>query len=173
MSNNTNQVDSPFAPYLLPTEDHSPALLEVFSGLLVLLLLLGLQLVEAGSVRKKNNSGVFMRGLACLTISLVTSWVCGYAFSFSPGHYLLGYSSGWFGLHSVPDFVHAHWFLHAAVASLPSAIIAACMSERSHLTGHLVLAMVLAGLIYPLPAHWVWHKEGWLFTRGAGMRGVC
>ena len=152
---------------LMPTEDPSlPAVIQVFSGLFVLLLQLGLQLVEAGSIRSKNTSAVFMRGLACLTISVVISWVCGYAFSFSSGHYLLGYSSGWFGLHSVPDYVQAHWVIHAAVASLPSAIIAASMSERSHLTGHLVLAMVLAGVVYPLPAHWIWHEEGWLHTKG-------
>jgi len=158
----------------IPTGDPSlPAIIQIFSGLLVLLLQLGLQLVEAGSIRSKNTSAVFMRGLACLTISLVISWVCGYSFSFSSGHYLLGYSSGWFGLHSVPDYVHAHWVIHAAVASLPSAIIAASMSERSHLTGHLVLAMVLAGLVYPLPAHWVWHEEGWLYNKGCrDMGGV-
>ena len=164
------QDQSTFPPPLpvtsIPTLDTTLAVLQVVCGLLVLLLQLGLQLVEAGSVRKKNSSAIFMRGLACLTISLLTSWVCGYSFSFSPGHYLLGYSSGWFGLHSVPSYVPAHWVLHAAVASLPSAMIAASMSERSHLTGHLVLAMVLAGLVYPLPAHWVWHEEGWLYTRG-------
>ena len=127
------------------------SMMQVLSGLFVLILLLGLQLVEAGSTRSKNTSTVFMRGLACLTITVVISWVCGYSFTFSPGHYLLGYDSNWFGLHKVSDAAQAHWFLHAAVSSLPSTIIAASMSERSHLTGHLVLATVLASVVYPLP----------------------
>ena len=142
------------------------SIMQVMCGLFVLFLQLGLQLVEAGSIRSKNTSTVFMRGLGCLTISVVISWVCGYAFSFSPGHYLLGYDSNWFGLHKVDDAAQAHWFLHAAVSSLPSSIIAASMSERSHLTGHLVLATVLASVVYPLPAHWVWHHQGWLHVKG-------
>jgi len=142
------------------------SMIQVSCGFLVLLLQLGLQLVEAGSIRSKNTSTVFMRGLACLTISVVITWVCGYSFTFSPGHYLLGYDSNWFGLHKVGNAVQAHWFLHAAVSSLPSSIIAASMTERSHLTGHLVLAAVLAGVVYPLPAHWVWHQQGWLHMKG-------
>ena len=150
---------------------HQLAPHQVSSGLLVLFLLIGLQLVEAGSVRMKNTSAVFMRGIACLTISLLTSWVCGYSFTFSPGNFLLGYSSNWFGLHSVPDDASSHWVLHASISSLPSAIIAASMSERSHLTGHLVLATFLGVIVYPLPAHWVWNEEGWLYSSGCRDNG--
>jgi len=168
VTTDTNIRSNVTTPSVMDTNATYPSLslIQIFSGLLVLLLQLGLQLVEAGSVRSKNTAAVFMRGLACLTISVVLSWVCGYSFTFSSGHFLIGLDSNVFGLHHVQDSVQAHWFLHAAVASLPSTLIAASMSERSHLTGHMVLAIFLAAVVYPLPAHWIWHEEGWLHLKG-------
>ena len=58
---------------IISTSHSDSSLMQVLSGLFVLVLQLGLQLVEAGSIRSKNTSTVFMRGLACLTISVVIS----------------------------------------------------------------------------------------------------
>ena len=70
-------------------------------SLLVFLMLIGLQMIEAGSVRSKNVSSVFLRGIATLTISIVCSWICGFMFCFSKGHYLLGYDSDYLTLNKV------------------------------------------------------------------------
>ena len=72
-------------------------------SMLVFLMLLGLLMVEAGCVRSKNAASVFLRGLASLMISLVTSWICGYMFAHSSGHYLIGYDSNYSILHRVPE----------------------------------------------------------------------
>ena len=72
-------------------------------SMLVFLMFLGLLMIEAGCVRSKNAASVFLRGLACLTISLVTSWICGFMFAHSSGHYLIGFDSNYSTLHRVPE----------------------------------------------------------------------
>ena len=139
----------------------------VVCGLLVIFLYLGLLLVEAGSVRSKNVSTVFTRGLACFTISVIISWVCGFAFALSPGHSFIGFHPDFFGLHSLPSNTSLdRYFLTAVVASLPSALSAGPVAEKMHMSGQFVLATLLAGILFPIPAHWVWAEEGWLRVRG-------
>lgn len=137
----------------------------VVSGVLVLLLHLGLLLVEAGAVRRKNVASVFTRGLACLMVTVVLSWVCGFALAMSEGNPFVGTSTGYFGLHALPA-ASPSWFLATTVAAVPAALAAAPMAERTHLTGHLLVATVLAAVVLPVPAHWVWAADGWLAARG-------
>ena len=85
-------------------------------SMLVFLMLLGLLMIEAGCVRSKNAASVFLRGLASLMISLVTSWICGYMFAHSSGHYLIGYDSNFSTLHRVPEV--RILFQHSIIASI-------------------------------------------------------
>jgi len=96
----------------------------VVSGVLVLLLHLGLLLVEAGAVRRKNVASVFTRGLACLMVTVVLSWVCGFALAMSEGNPFVGTSTGYFGLHTLPAAAPS-WFLATTVAAVPAALAAA------------------------------------------------
>ena len=57
------------------------------------------------------------------------------------------------------------------MAAVPAALAAAPMAERGHLTGHLVVATVLAAVVLPVAAHWVWAADGWLATRGVADAG--
>ena len=107
------------------TSDVEESMFAVVCGLLVILMYLGLLLIEAGSVRSKNVSTVFTRGLACFAISIVLFWICGYAFAVSPGHSFIGFHPDFFGLHSLPSNSSLErFFLTAVVTSLPSALTA-------------------------------------------------
>ena len=77
--------------------------LRVLCGLCSLLLVLGQLMYECGQVRSKNASSVFLRGLATLTLSLVTSWVAGFALAHSSGHYLIGHDYNYSTLYKVPQ----------------------------------------------------------------------
>ena len=149
-------------------ESNSPSI--IFS-MLVLLMLIGIQMIEAGSVRSKNVSSVFLRGLATLTISLVCSWICGYMFTHTSGHFFLGYNSDYLTLNKVPDKEYYDWVLYSCISSLCSAIVASSMSERTHITGHLILSLFVSLLIFPASAHWIWHPQGWLSVQGCSDLG--
>ena len=140
--------------------------LEIWCSMTVLLMLLGLQMIEAGSVRSKNVSSVFMRGLASLTIVIICSWLTGFMFTHSSGHYLLGYDPDYLILHNVTSETRARWLLYTSISSLPPAIMASSMSERTHVTGHLIITAFTAIIVFPASAHWVWHPQGWLFKQG-------
>ena len=135
-------------------------------SLCVLLMVLGLQMIEAGCVRTKNVASVFMRGFASFTISIISSWLCGFMFSHSSGHYLLGYDSDYLILYNVTSQEKSRWLLFSAISCLPSAIVASSMSERTHLTGHLILSTFISIIVFPTSAHWLWSKGGWLFLQG-------
>jgi len=135
-------------------------------SMLVLLMLIGLQMIEAGSVRSKNVSSVFLRGIATLTISIGCSWICGFMFCFSKGHYLLGYDSDYLALTKVETQEYGSWLMYTVVCSLSSIIVASSMSERTHITGHLILTMFVSIIIFPTSAHWVWQQGGWLTLQG-------
>ena len=141
------------------------------SSLCVLLLHLGLQLVEAGSVRSRSVSSVMMRGLTSLTLTVITTWVCGYCFAFSPGGPMLGTDPAYLVLTSLPSTNLPHFLLYCSLASLPPAILSGCMSERTHLTGHLIISLLLSLIIVPAPAHWLWTSEGWLAAGGCEDQG--
>ena len=141
------------------------------SSLCVLLLHLGLQLVEAGSVRSRSVSSVMMRGLTSLTLTVITTWVCGYCFAFSPGGPMLGTDPAYLVLTSLPSTNLPHFLLYCSLASLPPVILSGCMSERTHLTGHLVISLLLSLIIVPAPAHWLWTSEGWLAAGGCEDQG--
>ena len=145
--------------------------LELGGSLCVLLLQLGLQLVEAGSVRSKSVSSVMMRGLTSLTLAIIASWICGYCFAWSSGGPMLGTDPGHLVLTKLPSTDYTHFLLYCLLASLPPALVSASMSERSHMTGHLMISLVLSLIIFPAPAHWVWHSEGWLAARGCRDQG--
>ena len=144
---------------------------QLASSLCVLLLQLGLQLVEAGSVRSRSVSSVMMRALTSLTLTVITTWMCGYCFAFSPGGSMLGTDPRYLVLTSLPSTKLPHFLLYCSLASLPPAILSGAMSERTHLTGHLVISLLLSLIIFPAPAHWLWTSEGWLAARGCEDQG--
>ena len=41
------------------------------------------------------------------------------------------------------------------------------VSERISLSVYMIFAFLNTGLIYVLPAHWVWNRNGWLYILGA------
>jgi len=140
--------------------------LELVCSLCLLLLHLGLQLVEAGSVRSKSVSSVMMRGLTSLTLATISSWMCGYCFAWSSGGPMLGTDPAYLTLTNLPASSYSHFLFYCGLASLPPVLMAASMSERVHMTGHLVLSLLLSLIIFPAAAHWSWHSQGWLLSRG-------
>ena len=56
--------------------------------------------------------------------------------------------------------------MFSLLSALTSLIVASSMSERTHLTGHLIISCLCSILIFPVSAHWIWHSEGWLAVRG-------
>ena len=118
-------------------------------SILVLLGLVGVSLLEAGSVRSKNTASILTRHLVSLLATILIFWILGYAMAFGDGHFFVG--GEYFGLYKAALPQHGHWVLQATIAAMPAAIVGAAVAERTHMTGMIVFTAVAMPAVMPPP----------------------
>ncbi|MDH3601193.1 MAG: ammonium transporter, partial [Candidatus Tectomicrobia bacterium] len=140
---------------------------------LVFLMQAGFMCLESGSTRAKNSINVAVKNLTDIGISVAIFWAFGFALMFGTTQ------GGWIGTSGFfPDvgqaeiwtaaiFVFQAMFCGAAIT-----IVSGAVAERMRFAGYLMVAILLASLIYPLFGHWAWNGgltgdvTGWLGRRG-------
>lgn len=162
-----------------------PAMSDVFPALclffilLVPLALAGLALINTGLSRSRSAAHSMMAALCVVGVAAITYFVMGFAwqgYPDLPGHSLSIFGKEWSWLGA------GHFFLRgvplngspaslAAVLQLLSVGLAALIpvggaAERWRLRACCVSTALLAGVTYPLFAHWVW-GGGWLARLGS------
>ena len=146
------------------------------AALLVMFMQAGFMLLEIGFSRAKNAGTVVPKILINFGIAALVWWACGFAFAFggdvASGDPLIG-STGFF----LQDFgdpatafpvmafsdatVEAKWFFQFVFCAVSLAIVWGTTLERIKFGVYILYAIVFAGLIYPIGAHWVF-GGGWL-----------
>ena len=146
------------------------------AALLVMFMQAGFMLLEIGFSRAKNAGTVVPKILINFGIAALAWWACGFAFAFggdvASGDPLIG-STGFF----LQDFgdpatafpvmafsdatVEAKWFFQFVFCAVSLAIVWGTTLERIKFGVYILYAIVFAGLIYPIGAHWVF-GGGWL-----------
>ena len=140
--------------------------------LLVLFMQVGFLLLENGQVRRKNSVNIAMKNLADLALSLILFWAFGFALIFSEWQFASLH--GWLfftGSHAALDLNFLYQMMFAGTAAT---IVSGAVAERMMFRGYLLLVLVMAALIYPVVAHWVWAGSlvsvspapGWLAAMG-------
>ena len=133
----------------------------------------GFLCLETSLTRSKNNINVAIKNMADFGISTVLYWAFGFALMFGISR------SGWFGSSGFaltfdlnnPEltafFVFQVMFCGAAVTILSGAV-----AERLRFGSYIFLAILVAGLTYPIFGHWAWNganageASGWLANLG-------
>ena len=140
---------------------------------LVFLMQAGFMCLESGSTRAKNSINVAVKNLTDIGFSVVIFWAFGFAVMFgaSKGGWVgsTGFmpSVGQEGLWPAAIFVFQAMFCGATVT-----IVSGAVAERMRFAAYLLVAVLLAGIIYPLFGHWVWNglitgaADGWLGRLG-------
>ncbi|MGH3090616.1 MAG: ammonium transporter [Rubrobacteraceae bacterium] len=144
---------------------------------LVLFMQAGFAMLEVGFSRMKNVGSVVAKILVNLAIAALLFWAVGFAIAFGTGNALFG-TQGWFlavpanavndvfgGLSWTQVPLSAKFLFQVAFCAVSLAIVWGTMLERTRFAVYVVFAVVFAGLIYPLVAHWVW-GGGWLTELG-------
>lgn len=142
------------------------------------LALAGLALLNTGLSRARSAAHLLL-GAVCLTaVAAVLYYAFGFAWQGYPGgpSYALG-SANWDWIGAQKFFFHGlHWNGasggYIAAYQLFAVALAAIIpwgagADRWRLSAAAVSTVVLAGLIYPIFAHWVW-GGGWLSHLGIG-----
>src|ERR1700682_4993542 len=170
------------SPLAVPALSEAGVVLVLFSILLIPLAIAGLALINTGLGRSRNAAHLMLSSLCVMAVGAGTYFLCGfgwqgvnggpgYAVSIGgkPWNWLAGQS--WFlrGVAldgSAPSLVAWMQILSVALAAL---IPMGAAAERWRLGAMCASTALLAGITYPLFAHWVW-GGGWLAQLGDNYR---
>jgi ammonium transporter, Amt family len=138
----------------------------------------GLALINTGLGRARSAAHLMMSSLCAVSIAAVVYFVCGFAwqgFQGGPVHILNVGGKGWSWIAAQPLFLR-HLALNGSPASLAALLgmmsvgLAALIplgsgADRWRLSATCVSTVLLAGITYPIFAHWAW-GGGWLAQLG-------
>ncbi len=152
----------------------------VVAAVLVMFMQAGFACLEIGFSRGKNAGTVVAKVLLNFSIASLVWWMVGFGLAFGGGWALIG-DSGFFlsighkisagspiaGTFDAADSGYVFFQLVFCAVSL--AIVWGTTLERIRFVVYPIYAVVFAGLIYPLVAHWIF-GGGWLDRLGPGMQ---
>ena len=128
------------------------------SASLVFLMQIGFMLLEAGSVRTKNAVNVVQKNLLDFAFATLTFLSVGYMLAFGASNALgfVGYDKALLFVNAIPSPDVAFLVFQIMFCGTVATIVSGAVAERMALRAYLVCAVVVAGLIYPVFAHWAW-----------------
>jgi Amt family ammonium transporter len=152
----------------------------IVAGALVMFMQAGFACLEMGFSRGKNVGSVVAKVLLNFSVATLVWWAVGFGLAFGGGLALVG-DSGFFltigeqisrGSPIAGPF-DAHGagfaFFELVFCAVALAIVGGTMLERTRFIVYPIYAVVFAGVIYPLVAHWIF-GGGMLAQLGAGMQ---
>src|SRR3954449_8796807 len=150
------------------------------AGILVMFMQAGFAFLEIGFSRGKNAGTVVAKILVNFSIAALMFYAVGMAFAFGEGNSIIG-THGFFlaGADAGASFplinlkegtvtVETLWFFQFVFCAVSLAIVWGTTLERIKFGVYIIYAVVFAGLIYPIGAHWIF-GGGWL-AESVGMQ---
>lgn len=153
------------------------AALSVFLVFLIPLAVAGVALIHTGLSRSRSAAHTMLTSLAISAVAALVYGVCGFAFQAAgdPAHTVVIAGKAWSWIGSGGFFLRGigQAPLHDAMvacfgvfaAGLCAAIPLGAGADRWRLGGALASSALVAGLMFPLFAHWTW--AGWLANLGS------
>jgi ammonium transporter, Amt family len=149
----------------------------VITAVLVMFMQAGFAFLEAGLTRMKNAGHVAGKNILTFGVCSIVYWMIGFGFAF-------GHGGGFIGVHgffpSVSQMISVgakpfDWFteipgaagylFEVVFAGVSLAIVWGAMAERTKLWVYFVFGVYFT-LVYSIVSHWIWHGDGWLFSKG-------
>ncbi|MFY9727369.1 MAG: hypothetical protein WB579_24890 [Bryobacteraceae bacterium] len=161
-----------------PAPSESATVLVLACLLVAPLAIAGIALVNTGLGRSRSASHAMLASLCAVSVAAVAYFVCGFAiqgFAGSPAHTITAAGKQWNWIAAQPLFLRGlpldaspaclvFWLQLLSVA-LVGVIPLGAGLDRWRLGAAAASTALLAGLVYPLFAHWVW-GGGWLAQIG-------
>lgn len=140
---------------------------------LVLLMQVGFLFLEAGMVRSKNSINVAQKNITDFAVSVTAFFTIGFALMFGASQLgVFGWSWKMAAFNGMEDWAFTFFVFQAVFVGTAATIVSGAVAERMAFAGYLIMAVVLAALIYPIFGHWAWgnlligDNTAWLADRG-------
>ncbi|MFJ7827558.1 ammonium transporter [Psychrobacillus sp. NPDC096623] len=141
----------------------------MIAAILVIFMIGGFILLEAGSTRMKNAGHVAGKTIFTFGLASMVFWAVGYGFIFGgDANFFVGMSDFFYsgeilegaGLATTVFFV-----FQLAFAGIAITIALGGFAERAKLSAYVIFTILFGIIVYPVIAHWVW-GGGWLAEHG-------
>ncbi|HWI48116.1 MAG TPA: ammonium transporter [Rummeliibacillus sp.] len=139
------------------------------SGVLVILMIGGFILLEAGSTRMKNAGHVAGKTIFTFGLASLVFWALGYGLIFGGNaNVFVGMTDFFYSGDQVKDAGLAttvFFVFQLAFAAISITIALGGFAERAKFSAYVVFTILFGILVYPVIAHWIW-GGGWLAEHG-------
>ena len=145
----------------------------VIASALVFLMQAGFLCLETGMTRSKNNINVGIKNFCDFCVSALVFWTFGFGLMYGLSYH------GWIGLDLFAiDFAKAapslsvFFLFQVMFCGATVTILSGIVAERMKFGAYLFVAVVVAGILYPIAGHWSWAGlggsggSGWLADLG-------
>jgi ammonium transporter, Amt family len=144
----------------------------MIAAILVIFMLGGFILLEAGSTRMKNAGHIAGKTIFTFGIASLVFWAVGYGFIFGDNaNFFVGMSEFFYNGGSVGQIdgdglqTTVFFVFQLAFAGISLTIALGGFAERAKLSVYLIFSVLFGILVYPIIAHWIW-GSGWLAEHG-------
>src|SRR2546429_233394 len=149
----------------------------VVAAVLVMFMQAGFAFLEAGLTRMKNAAHIAGKNALVFGVCSLVYWAVGFGLAFGDGNALVGThgflpsSSALLAVGKAPfSFFStvpgaAGYLFEVVFAGVSLAIVWGAMAERAKLWVYFAFGAVFT-VLYSITSHWVWHPNGWLYSKG-------
>lgn len=140
----------------------------MLGAILVIFMLGGFILLEAGSTRMKNAGHIAGKTIFTFGLASLVFWAVGFGFIFGENaNFLVGLSNFFYSGEELDLGLNSSVFFlfQLAFAGIAITIATGGFAERAKLSVYLVFTLLFSALVYPVVAHWIW-GGGWLAEHG-------
>jgi Amt family ammonium transporter len=141
----------------------------MLSAILVIFMLGGFILLEAGSTRMKNAGHIAGKTIFTYGLASLVFWAVGYGFIFGGNaNFLVGMSDFFYSGYDAERAAlsgSVFFLFQLAFGGIAITIALGGFAERAKLSVYLLFTILFSALVYPVVAHWIW-GGGWLAEHG-------
>ncbi|MBG9449989.1 ammonium transporter [Cytobacillus firmus] len=141
----------------------------MLGAILVIFMLGGFVMLEAGSTRMKNAGHIAGKTIFTFGLSSLVFWAIGFGFIFGDqANILVGLSNFFYSgaeLEGMNLSSSVFFVFQMAFAVISITIALGGFAERAKLSVYLIFTVLFSAIVYPVVAHWIW-GGGWLAEHG-------
>lgn len=141
----------------------------MLGAILVIFMIGGFILLEAGSTRMKNAGHIAGKTIFTFGLASLVFWAVGYAFTFGDNaNFFIGMSGFFYSGAQIEDAglaTSVFFVFQMAFAGISVTIALGGFAERAKFSAYVIFTILFGALIYPVIAHWIW-GGGWLAEHG-------